>query len=385
MENTAKIGYLPRLIEITVLALMAVGTVFVFSASASVSTEYNLRYFSNFANLKQFLFFPLAVGLMFAVASNNYRKFSFTYAAVFKSITVYLLFLSIALLVLVLCIGVVTNGARRWLLLTIGPVSISFQPSELAKWAMIFFLVAFLDKYPDRISIYWTGFVPICLLAGVIIGLIITQDFGTAALISLLTFLMLVVGRVHWWHLLTTLPFISAAFFFAIVLSPNRLKRLIDFVNPDVTPYQVKQSLIAIGSGGICGKGLGMGTSKYGYLPQDTTDFIFSIIAEELGFVGAAVVIALFVVLILLGIIVMVRCNNSFGRLLAGAIVMTIGIQAAINIGVATNTLPTTGIPLPFVSTGGTSLLLSAAAVGVLVNIAKQTAETEMEDSAPSF
>jgi cell division protein FtsW len=138
-----------------------------------------------------------------------------------------------------------------------------------------------------------------------------------------------------------------------------------------------KQSLIAIGSGGIWGKGLGKGISKYGYLPADTSDFIFSIIAEELGFIGAAVVIGLFVLIIVLAIIVIGRCKDRFGRLLAGGITLTIAIQAAINIGVVTDVLPTKGITLPFISAGGTSILLSAAAVGVLVNVAKQTRDIQ--------
>lgn len=376
MENKANTEYLCNLIEVVVILLMAIGTVFVFSADASVSVEHGSRYFYDFTNFKQFLFFPLAVAVLFAFANNDYRRFSFTSNAMIKSPTIYLLLLSIISLVLVLCIGVTINGARRWLILTIGSISISFQPSELAKWAMVFFGVVFLDRFPDRIRMYWKGFIPFCLVAGVVVGLIIIEDFGTAALISLLVFLIMVVGGVYWRYLLTPLPFMAIAFYLTVVLSPNRLKRLIDFINRNVTPYQVKQSLIAIGSGGIYGKGLGRGICKYGYLPQDTTDFIFSIIAEELGFLGGGAVIALFIGFIVLGIVVVARCRDRFGCLLAGAIVITIGAQAAVNIGVVTNTLPTTGIPLPFVSAGGTSLLLSAAAVGVLVNIAKQTGGT---------
>jgi cell division protein FtsW len=376
MITKTEITCFHHLIEVIVILLMAVGTVFVFSAAASIDIEYGSQYFYNFANLKQFLFFPLAVGIIFVVADIDYRRFSFANTASIKSPTLYLFLLSIILLVLVLFIGVTINGARRWLILTIGPISISFQPSELAKWTTIFFLVAFIDKFPDRIRIYWKGFFPICLVAAVIVGLIIIEDFGTAALISLVIFLILVIGGVSWRHLLTPLPLMVAAFSWAIIFSPYRLKRLIDFIK-GIVPYQVRQSLMAIGSGGIFGKGLGKGICKYDYLPQDTTDFVFSIIAEELGFFGAAVLIALFVCFIVLGILVVTRCKDQFGCLLASAIVMTIGIQAAVNIGVATNTLPTTGIPLPFVSAGGTSMLLSAAAVGVLVNIAKQTGGTQ--------
>jgi cell division protein FtsW len=149
-------------------------------------------------------------------------------------------------------------------------------------------------------------------------------------------------------------------------------------VNPekwmDSAGYQASQSLIALGSGGLWGKGLGKGICKYGHLPEDTTDFIFAIIGEELGFVGNAAVILLFMMLVGLGILTVIRCRDRFGRLLAGGIVLAIAIQAALNIGVVTVVLPTKGIPLPFVSAGGTSMLLSAAAVGVLINIARQSA-----------
>jgi cell division protein FtsW len=156
------------------------------------------------------------------------------------------------------------------------------------------------------------------------------------------------------------------------------MQRIIAFLNPDKWTdsinYQPHQSLIALGSGGLWGKGLGKGISKYGHLPEDTTDFIFAIIGEELGFVGNAAVIGLFIVFLWLGILVVVRCKDRFGQILAGGIVLTIAIQAVLNIGVVTVVLPTKGLPLPFVSAGGTSMLLSAAAVGVLLNIAGQCA-----------
>jgi cell division protein FtsW len=156
------------------------------------------------------------------------------------------------------------------------------------------------------------------------------------------------------------------------------MRRIIAFLNPDQwtdsAAYQANQSLVALGSGGLWGKGLGRGICKYGHLPEDTTDFIFAIIGEELGFVGNAAVILLFIMLVALGILIVVRCRDQFGRFLAGGIVLAIAIQAALNIGVVTVVLPTKGIPLPFVSAGGTSMLLSAAAVGVLLNIARQSA-----------
>jgi cell division protein FtsW len=161
------------------------------------------------------------------------------------------------------------------------------------------------------------------------------------------------------------------------------MKRISAFVDPDKwsdsVGYQAGQSLIALGSGGLWGKGLGKGICKYGHLPEDTTDFIFAIIGEELGFVGNASVILLFMMLVGLGILIVIRCRDTFGRLLAGGIVLAIAIQAALNIGVVTVVLPTKGIPLPFVSAGGTSMLLSAAAVGVLINIARQSS-TERDE-----
>ncbi len=162
------------------------------------------------------------------------------------------------------------------------------------------------------------------------------------------------------------------------------MNRLLGFLNlekwTDTINYQPNQSLIALGSGGLWGKGLGRGICKYGQLPEDTTDFIFAIIGEELGFVGNAAVIMLFILFVWLGIMVVMRASDRFGQLLAGGIVLSIAIQAAINIAVVTVVVPTKGIPLPFVSAGGTSMLLSAAAVGVLLNIARQNEHPAIAD-----
>jgi len=143
--------------------------------------------------------------------------------------------------------------------------------------------------------------------------------------------------------------------------------------------------LIALGSGGLLGRGLGEGICKYGHLPEDTTDFIFAIIGEELGFAGTMAIILLFIVFVWLGLLVVKRCEDRFGRILAAGIVLTIALQAAINIGVVTVVLPTKGIPLPFVSAGGTSMLLSATAVGILINIAKQTGKEQQQEIQPPF
>jgi cell division protein FtsW len=372
-------------IAMIIVLLMAVGTVFVFSASANVGQEIDLQRFYEYASLRQILFFPLACLVMYFFSCLDYRRLSLDNGWL-RNPTVYLLALSIVLLAIVLLQRLYPvfprfvpekNEHYRWLSIPLGPISVSFQPSELAKWAVIFFLASVCDKFRDGIRLYWKGFVPVCLVIGVVVSLIIAEDFGTAAFIALLAFLMLIIGGVKWWHIMTPLPFGAVAFFLMLIRSPSRMQRITAFLDPDKwtnsAAYQANQSLIALGSGGLWGKGLGRGICKYGHLPEDTTDFIFAIIGEELGFVGNAAVILLFIMFVGLGILVVVRCRDPFGRLLAGGIVLAIAIQAALNIGVVTVVLPTKGIPLPFVSAGGTSMLLSAAAVGVLLNIAKQS------------
>ena len=371
-------------IEAIVLTLMAAGTVFVFSAGANVRADYSLREFYNFTTLKQIVFFPLAVAIMYIIANINHKRLSFTRSGIYKSFTPYLLGISMILLVLVLVPGIGTekNMSRRWLMIPLGSAGISFQPSELAKWSIIFFLAAFTDFSSGRTRSFSKYFVPVCAVAGLAVALIVTQDFGTAAFITMLTFFMLLMAGCRYWHFLTPMPILVPAFVLAIVTSPTRMNRLKAFFHPTLdnpARYHAQQSLIAISSGGIFGSGLGKGISKYGHLPEDTTDFIFAIIAEELGFVGASAVIMLYIIFVILGGVVVTRAKELFSKLLAAGIVLTIAVQAAINIGVVTKALPTKGIPLPFISAGGTSILLSAAAIGVLLNITRQISRNNLD------
>lgn len=380
MLKTAVNSRISYLIEMVVLILMAIGTAFVFSAGAKLSAEIDLRQFYQFTTIKQIMFFPLAVALMYTVAQIDYRRFSFTRTTTMRSFTPYLTALSMTLLILVLIpgIGVEKNFSRRWLEIALGPATVSFQPSELAKWTTIFFFAAFMDKFRDSMGLFFKRFVPLCIVAGAVVGLIVTQDFGSAAVIASLCFLMLIIGRAKWWHFLTPMPIVIPAFTVAIMTSATRMNRLKShfgsFGDPSLLLHQAKQSLIAISTGGLLGKGFGRGVIKYSHLPEDTTDFIFAVIAEELGFIGAGFVILLFASLLVLGIILVKRCNCYFGQLLAAGIILSITVQAAINLGVVTVVLPTKGLPLPFISAGGTSMLLTAAMVGVLMNIARQTA-----------
>ena len=372
-----------NIIACLAVTLMAVGVVFVFSASARIDVEYDLSKFHTYPEFRQVVFFLASILILFVFALTNYRILAFrdsNWKGWILNPSVWLVFVSIILLVIVLIprFGTEINYARRWLRIPLGPVAISFQPSELAKWSLVLFIPAVSIILGERMKNYLRVFVPLCLLIGLIVGLIIVEDFGTAVFVAFVSLVILFIAGARWWHFLTPLPVLAVVFTLAVVSSPERLERIKAFVNPDsnsaqTSGYQVRQSLIAISTGRILGKGLGGGISKYGHLPEDTTDFIFAIIAEELGFVGVCFVILLFLLFLVLGIVIIRRCNDNFGRLLAFGIVLTITSQAAMNFGVVTRLLPTKGIALPFISAGGTHLFLSAAAVGILVSIARRS------------
>ena len=360
---------------------MAIGTVFVYSAGATVTGGYDLSRFYDSTVLKQLIFFPLAVSVMYLVSVVPYQWYRLEPGRSARSLTPYLLVVSIGLLVAVLIWGVERNFSKRWLDIAPGPAYVSFQPSELAKWVMIIFLAAYMDRFADSVRLYWKRFIPACLVAGLAVGLIIKEDFGTAAFVALISFVMLWLGGAVWWHFLTPLPVVLPGFLVAIMSSATRINRIKSFLDAEAISYQARQSLIAIGTGGIWGKGLGRGILKYGHLPEDTTDFIFAIIAEEMGFAACVAVIVLFIMFAFWGIVAALRCPDRFGRMLAAGIVIAIVFQAAVNIGVVTVVLPTKGIPLPFISAGGTSMLLTSAAVGILLNIARQEERNQLPSS----
>ena len=373
-------------ISALVVILMSFGVIFVASASVRLDREYDFRRMYAYPEFRQGVFFLFSVLTLYVVSLFDYRRLRFKGAGLrrwFIGPLGSLVGFSIILLLIVLLFADPINQARRWLQIPLGPITISFQVSEFAKWSLIFFLAAAISQIGDEIRLFWSRFVPLCAIAGVVIGLIVIEDFGTAFFVSVLTFAMIFVGGARLWHFLTPIPILSTAFYFAVSLSQTRMNRLKAFFIPDAnvaqtTGYQVRQALIAVGTGGILGKGLGRGISKYGHLPEDTTDFIFAIIAEELGFIGAVCVILLFVAFVVLGIMVVCRCEDKFGKLLAFGIVLAISAQAVINIGVVTHLLPTKGIALPFVSAGGSGMLLGSVAVGVLVNIAKSCDERRL-------
>lgn len=364
------------------VTLMAIGVVFVFSAGARIDADYDLAKLHTYPEFRQAVFSLASILILFGLALVNYRIFAFRsgdWKGWISNPAVWLVFVSIILLVLVLIpgIGMEINYARRWLKIPLGPASISFQPSELAKWSLVLFLPAVSVLLGEKIKKFRI-FAALCVIIGLIVGLIVIEDFGTAAFVAFVSLVTLFIAGARWWHFLTPLPILAVGFALAIISSPVRLERLKTFTNPDsnsaqTSGYQIRQSLIAVSTGGILGKGLGRGISKYGHLPEDTTDFIFAIIAEELGFVGVCFILGLFILFLAVGIIIIRRCSDDFGKLLAFAIVFAITFQAAMNLGVVTRLLPTKGIALPFISSGGTHLLLTAAMVGILVNIARKT------------
>ncbi|HMQ16270.1 MAG TPA: FtsW/RodA/SpoVE family cell cycle protein, partial [Phycisphaerae bacterium] len=247
------------------------------------------------------------------------------------------------------------------------------QPSELAKPALIVWLAALLTRPRARVGHVAHGYLPALGSAGLLIGLTVIEDFGTAALMGVVAMAMLFWAGARWLHLGVTALVGVVASLALVLIEPYRWQRIITFFSANPDPqregYQVNQALIAIGSGGWLGRGLGAGVQKYDYLPQDNNDFIMAIVCEELGIVGGLAVIALFLLLLWRGWLISRRAPDAFGRLLAAGLTLTICLQAAFNIGVVTNSIPTKGISLPFVSAGGSGLLFLGVAAGLLAAV----------------
>ena len=260
---------------------------------------------------------------------------------------------SFILLVLVLVAGRTINGAKRWIYIT---ETLSFQPSELVKILMIIFYAGILVKNRDELSKYGKGFIKHMIFLAPIIGLLLLQPhFSTSIVIIGVCAIMMIMAGCKFWHFLATGGAIGVPAIIAlIVTSPYRLQRVVTFLDPwkDATDtgWQVIQSLYAIGSGGLFGAGLGQSKQKYLYIPEPENDFIFSILGEELGFIGCAIVLILFAVLIWRGILIAMKAPDMFGSLLAIGITALIAIQVIINIAVVTSSMPATGMPLPFFS-----------------------------------
>ena len=270
-------------------------------------------------------------------------------------------------------IGREVNGARRWIDLGF----IGFQPSEIAKWAMVLVAAWHLSRRAAVSGRLVAGFVAPMLVVGVVCGLVASEDLGTGVLIGAVSVCLLVAGGARLWHAALLAPLAAAGFAAAVVSSPYRLDRLRAFVDPYQDPqgigYHVIQSMGTVAGGGLAGRGLGNSVQKFGYLPEDTTDFIFAIICEELGLLGAAVIICLFTGLLLAGWSIIGAAVRPFARLLGLGILLTIGLQAVVNMAVVTGLAPTKGIALPMVSAGGTGWVLTALGIGLLVSMSRDS------------
>jgi cell division protein FtsW len=271
------------------------------------------------------------------------------------------------------------NGARRWISLGVT----QFQPSEVGKWALVVFLAYFISQRKVRLEEFWRGFVPTLIPVALIALLIVIQDFGTAALIGMCSVAILLAGRARIWHLLiSAAPGLAAATWF-VTHKAYRMKRMTAFMDPYADPqgqgYHMIQSLLSFSTGGIFGRGLGNGIQKLGYLPEDTTDFIFAVICEEMGLFGACLTVALYLGIIYVAFQIVKQMRDGFGRLLAFGIGAMIGMQALINIAVATVSVPTKGLSLPLISAGGTGLIITCGALGLLLSIARHQHDAEEE------
>jgi cell division protein FtsW len=346
------------------LVLVSIGVVMVYSASAIMAAD---RFHDPYFFLKKQLFWAALGGAALWTALRvDYRRLE-RWALPLLALAAVLL-----LLVLVPPFGQAINGTRRWL--RVGPLS--FQPAELAKLALVLFLALFMARRREEIGSLSRGFLPPLAVAGALAMLVVMQpDLGNAVTLVALTFAVLFLAGSRPSHLslvfAAAIPLVVAA----VVLAPYRLRRIVAFVDPWQDPrgsgFQIIQSWLALGGGGIFGRGIGDSRQKLFYLPEAHTDFIFAIIGEETGFIGALVVLGLFVVLVWRGLRIGLRAPDPFGAYLALGITVLLATQTIVNLGVVSGLLPTKGLPLPFISFGGSALVVTMVATGILLNISQ--------------
>ena len=354
-----------KMVVVIMLMLLAMGLVTLFSATYYPRTTAGDPLS---AVKKQLIGIALGAGACVVLSRVPYRFF--------RKPRVMLILLAVAAVLLVLVIspgiGVSINGSRRWLNL----MGMSMQPSEFAKYAMVIFMAGALDRRAESLGSLFGGVAPLLVVPGVMFLLILEQpNLSTGGSILICALVMLFCAGLKKRHmaLLGVAGFALGAFY--AWSAPYRRERLLSFTDPFAKMsdegYQLSQSLIALGSGGLFGMGLGQGRQKFAYLPYPESDFIFAIIGEDFGLVGCAAVIAMFMAFVFAGLRIAVSCRDRYGCLLAAGITSMIGMQAFINMGVVTGILPTTGLPLPFFSAGGTSVTMIMAAVGILLNISR--------------
>lgn len=363
------IGQLDFPLLFAIALLCAFGLVMLFSASYYYAQNTAATRYDGFFYLKSQAMY-LAVGLvaMYVVSRVDYHFFD--KIRVFALVGTLLLML----LVLVPGLGVSRNGAQRWL--GIPGTGFTFQPSELAKFALIVYMAGFMSRRPQAMKNLTKGVFPMLFIMGAFGLVLLLQKNMSMMVILLMTgVVMLFLGGAEIKHLLLLAGIALPILVVAVLMEDYRQSRVLMFMDPwestEKGAYQLRQALIALGAGGVFGQGLNFSRQKLLFLPYGESDFIFAIIGEELGFIGCTLLILTYLFIIYRGIRIAMRCKDRFGSLMAVGITAVIGMQAAINIAVATSSIPPTGQTLPFVSAGGTSLMIFLAAAGILLNISR--------------
>ncbi len=347
-----------------IMSLVCIGVVMVFSASIYTSSiEYNDQYY---LFKKQLIFALIGTIAMIITSKIDYRLYQ-KYSRIIMGI-------AIVLLILVLFIGSEANGARRWFYIA----GVSLQPSEVAKYAVIIFSAANMTKMKEEIRTFTKGFLPFVVLMAVICGLIYLQpNLSTALVMACIIIAMFFIGGGNLAYIFASGGLLVVAALAAMLLTGWRSNRLTSFLDPKAdlagVGWQTKQSKLALGSGGIFGQGLGNGKQKMFYLPEAQNDFIFAHIGEELGLIGTLLILALFLLLIWRGLRIALYAPDTFSSLISFGIIFMVAIQVIINVCVVTQLIPVTGMPLPFISAGGSSLIFLMAGMGILLNISKKT------------
>jgi cell division protein FtsW len=370
MSNEAKAQaaapvHYDQTLQITALSLLALGMAMIFiSSNVMAQAQYSDAYY--FIK-RQGMYALLGLGALFLGRSIDYHRY--------KPWVYRILLLSLVSLVLVFVpgIGGKVRGAARWLRL--GPLTL--QPSEFAKLAVVLFMAFSLSRKQEKMKYFAIGFLPHMLVAGLFIALILKEpDFGTSVTLLAIVFTMLFVGGTRLTHILLALSACIPLGVLMVLRDPKKFARVLSFMDPwkhgqDVG-YQLKQALLAIGSGGVWGLGPGQSRAKLFYLPDCHTDFILAIFSEETGFLGFLLILSLFAIVICRGIRLSLKAPDSFGSYLALGLTLMIGLPALINMGVVSGILPTKGLSLPFLSYGGSGLLVNLLAIGILLNISRQ-------------
>ena len=351
-----------------IVVLLFIGIVMVYSSSSYYALYQEDVLNSDHYFTKEIIWTVVGIIGMIVTMSIDYHTY--------KKWTPWLVIITIGLLVLVLFLGADINGARRWIRLG----GLSLQPSELAKYVVVLYLALLIDKRRGKIKEFKAGTLYYLAIAAVFAGLIILEkNLSITAIVMMVAFIMILVGGAKLSHLFSLIPIGLSAGLGLIFMESYRLQRLTSFLDPWADPsgdsYQLIQSLYALGSGGFFGVGLGNSRQKALFMPEPHNDFIFAIIGEELGLVGCVAIISIFIFIVIKGTSIAVKARDNYGYLLAIGIISVIAIQAIINIAVVTGSMPVTGVPMPLISYGGTSLVFNLCAIGILLNISRQSKE----------